>query len=99
MFRKTLFLTILLTLFLAACGPASVATEVSSAIVLTDGLGREVTLESPAQRVISLVPSNTEILFAIDADSQVVGRDELSDFPAEAKAVDSVGGSMGDFST
>jgi len=53
----------------------------------------------PAQRVVSLAPSNTEILFAIGAGSQVVGRDELSDYPEEAKAVESVGGSMGDFST
>ena len=112
MFRKILFLTLLLALFLAACGPASVATEapapvsteapateVSSAIVLTDGLGRAVTLGSPAQRVISLAPSNTEILFAIGAGDQVVGRDELSDYPEQARAVDSIGGSMGDFST
>ncbi len=112
MFRKTLFWTLSLTLFLAACGPASLpteapapvsteasATEVSSAIALTDGLGREIKLNSPAQRVVSLAPSNTEILFAIGAGSQVVGRDELSDYPEEAKAIESVGGSMGDFST
>src|SRR5688500_14191992 len=104
MFRKTLFLTLLLALFLAACGPASIATEapapvstevpateVSSAIVLTDGLGREVTLDSPAQKVISLAPSNTEILFAIGAGSQVVGRDQLSDYPAEAANVTDIG--------
>jgi len=112
MFRKTLFWTLSLTLFLAACGPASLppeapafvatgtpATEVSSGIALTDGLGREIKLNSPAQRVISLAPSNTEILFAIGAGSQVAGRDELSDYPEEAKAIESVGGSMGDFST
>ncbi len=112
MFRKTLFLTLLLALFLAACGPASIATEapapvsteapateVSSAMLLTDGLGREVKLDSPAQRVVSLAPSNTEILFVIGAGSQVVGRDELSDYPEEAKPIKSVGGSMGDFST
>ncbi len=101
MFRKIFFLITLLALSLAACRPASVATatEASSAITLTDGLGREVTLESPAQRVVSLAPSNTEILFAIGAGDQVVGRDELSDFPESAKAVKSVGGSMGDFST
>lgn len=75
------------------------ATEASSAITLTDGLGREVTLASPAQRVVSLAPSNTEILYAIGAGPQVVGRDELSDYPEESKALTSVGGSMGDFST
>jgi iron complex transport system substrate-binding protein len=48
-------------------------------------------LAEPAQRIISIAPSNTEILFALDAGSQMIGRDELSDFPAEAKAVTSIG--------
>jgi len=68
-------------------------------IALTDGLGREVKLASPAQKIVSLAPSNTEILFAIGAGSQVVGRDEFSDYPAEAKSIASVGGSMGNYST
>jgi iron complex transport system substrate-binding protein len=63
-------------------------------IVLTDGLNRQVTLPAPAQRIISLAPSNTEILFAIGAGNQVVGRDELSDFPAEAKEIPPVGSSF-----
>ncbi|MGD8620758.1 MAG: hypothetical protein PVH60_02315, partial [Anaerolineales bacterium] len=33
------------------------------AIVLTDGLGREVVLAEPAQRIVSIAPSNTEILY------------------------------------
>lgn len=74
-------------------------TEVSTEISAVDGLGRTVTLTVPAAKVISLAPSNTEILYAVGAGDQVVGRDELSDFPEEAKAVESVGGSMGDFST
>ncbi len=111
MFRKTFLVTILL--FLAACGPAAVSTEapvavveiteapaeVSAEISSVDGLDRTVTLSAPAARIISLSPSNTELLYAVGAGDQVVGRDELSDYPEEAKAVDSVGGSMGDFST
>ncbi|NIP85210.1 MAG: cobalamin-binding protein, partial [Planctomycetales bacterium] len=60
-------------------------------IVVTDGLGRQVTLAAPAQRVVSLAPSNTEILFAIGAGPQVVGRDEFTNFPEEAQALPSVG--------
>lgn len=66
-------------------------------ISIVDGLDREVVLPAPAQRVISMAPSNTEILFAIGAGSQVVGRDEFSDFPAEAQALPSIGGGFGDF--
>lgn len=87
-----------------ATEPAVVVTEapvseMPAEISAVDGLGREVTLSAPAIAIVSLAPSNTEILYAIGAGDQVVGRDELSDFPEEAKAVDSVGGSMGDFST
>jgi iron complex transport system substrate-binding protein len=68
-------------------------------LTFTDGLGREVKLNGPAQRVVSLAPSNTEILFAVGAGKQVVGRDEFADFPEEAKSIQSVGGSMGEYST
>ncbi|MFN8432701.1 MAG: cobalamin-binding protein [Anaerolineales bacterium] len=76
-----------------------VPTEaVAEGLSFTDGLGREVTLTAPAQRVVSLAPSNTEILFAVGAGDQVIGRDEFSDYPAEAAAIESVGGSMGEYS-
>jgi iron complex transport system substrate-binding protein len=83
----------------ATQAPTEVPTMAPTGITLTDGLGREVKLASPAQHIVSLAPSNTEILFAIDAGSQVVGRDDFSDYPAEAKAMASVGGSMGQYST
>ena len=94
MFRKTLFVTLLAALLLAACAPAVPAKE-AAGITLTDGLGRTVTLAAPAQRVVSLAPSNTEILFALGAGSQVVGRDEVSDYPAEAAPLPTVGGWSG----
>jgi iron complex transport system substrate-binding protein len=68
-------------------------------LTFTDGLGREVMLAAPAQRIVSLAPSNTEILFAIGAGSQVVGRDELSDYPEEAKAVESIGSAFQNLNT
>ena len=95
MLRKTLLLTLLIAL-LAACAPQAAPT--SAPTTLTDGLGREVKLTGPAQRVVSLAPSNTEILFAVGAGPQVVGRDEFSDYPEKAKAIESVGGSMGQYS-
>lgn len=111
MLRKTLLMTLLLALGLTACAPAQpqpapVATEpaitqasAARPITLSDGLGRQVTLAGAAQRVVSLAPSNTEILFALGAGDQVVGRDEFSDYPQQAQSVESVGGSMGQFST
>ena len=60
-------------------------------LTITDGLQRTITLDAPAQRIVSLAPSNTEILYAIGAGSQLVGRDPLSDFPAEAQSVADIG--------
>ena len=115
MLRKILILILPVALMLSACGPAVITTAQPkaatqppqpiqvqaspSSIDVTDGLGREVKLGSPARRVVSLAPSNTEILFAIGAGSEVVGRDELSDYPAQVSSIQSVGGSMGNFST
>ncbi len=69
------------------------ATELpaSAAITLTDGLGRSVVLNEAAQHVVSLAPSNTEILFAVGAGDQVVGRDQYSDYPEAAKEVTDIG--------
>jgi len=70
---------------------APTATPAPELIKLTDGLGRTIELAAPAQRIVSIAPSNTEILFALGAGKQVIGREELSDYPAEAKSVTSIG--------
>lgn len=85
------------TLFvLAACNPGT--GEKSSPVSYTDGLGRTVTLDKTPQRIISLAASNTEVLFAVGAKEQVVGRDEFSNYPVEVENLPSVGGSMGNYS-
>ncbi|KAF0107575.1 MAG: iron complex transport system substrate-binding protein [Anaerolineaceae bacterium] len=101
MFRK-LFVLLMAVLVLTACNPVKVdmtptAQPTLASITLTDGLGRTVSLPAPAQRVVSLAPSNTEILFAVGAGAQVVGRDMFSDYPAEAASVQDIGGSMGEY--
>jgi iron complex transport system substrate-binding protein len=65
-------------------------------LTLEDSLGRTITLDTPAQRIVSLAPSNTEILFAIGAGDQLVGRDAFSDYPPEAAQIADVGGGWGD---
>ncbi len=79
----------------ATAAPAQVQQQTMGSTTYTDGLGRQVTLAKPAQRIVSLAPSNTEILFAIGAGAQVVGRDSFSDYPVEAKSVPDIGGSLG----
>jgi iron complex transport system substrate-binding protein len=62
----------------------------------TDGLNRQVILPGPAKKIISLAPSNTEILFALGAGDQVIGRDAFSDYPEAAQSLADVGGGWGE---
>lgn len=71
--------------------PTVGATSTLAQISATDGLGRVVMLAAPAQRIISLAPSNTEILFALGAAGQVIARDSFSDFPPEVATVPDIG--------
>jgi iron complex transport system substrate-binding protein len=78
---------------------ATEAAPVVTNIDLIDGLSRTVSLAAPAERVVSLAPSNTELLFAVGAGSQVVGRDPYSDFPAEATSVTDIGDTFVELNT
>jgi ABC-type Fe3+-hydroxamate transport system substrate-binding protein len=63
-------------------------------LAATDDAGRRVTLAAPARRIVSLLPSFTEILFAIGAGDRLVGRTTWCDYPPAALAVPSVGDGM-----
>ena len=92
------FLFLVLSLLLGACSAQTAAPDVvDTAIILTDGLGREVTLDTPAASIVSIAPSNTEILYAIGAGDLLIGRDEYSYYPEAALDVESIGGGMSDY--
>lgn len=55
--------------------------------VVTDQIGREVRIPKKPDRIVSLMPNNTEILFAIGAGPQVVGVSKNCNYPAEAQAL------------
>ena len=101
MTKKTIypFLIIIFagTFLLGACSTATPTPPAT--ISITDGLGREITLGEPAQKIASLAASNTEILFAIGAGEQVVARDAFSDFPEAALDVTDIGGGWGEIDT
>jgi iron complex transport system substrate-binding protein len=56
--------------------------------VMVDAANGEVIVELRPERIVSLAPTATEILFAIGAGDQVIAVDELSNFPAEAPTTD-----------
>jgi len=57
-----------------------------------DDLGRTVNIEKVPQRIISLAPSNTEILFALGLEDKLVGVTEFCNYPEAAKAKPKIGG-------
>ena len=75
----------------AACSTGNSTTS-NGSIQITDQLGRTVTLNGTPQRIISLAPANTEILFALGLGDKVVGDTDYCNYPAEAQNVSKVGG-------
>jgi iron complex transport system substrate-binding protein len=82
---------ILLVVFLSACAPAPSQPPPPEPILLVDGMGRDVSIPEPAQRILSIAPSATEILFAIGAGDQVIGREDTADYPPEVLELPSIG--------
>ena len=81
-------LLLALVLF-TACG-GRVADVVTDTV--TDDYGRTVAVPAHPTRVVSLSPAVTEIIFALKADSLLVGRTDFCSFPPEAQAIPSIGG-------
>ncbi|MCC6629464.1 MAG: cobalamin-binding protein [Chloroflexi bacterium] len=78
----------------AASAPPTAAPVTATAafpVTVTDSAGRTLTLPRAPARIISLAPSNTEILFALGLGDRVVAVDEFSDYPPEAKAKATLG--------
>jgi len=57
-----------------------------------DDLGRTVNIEKVPQRIVSLAPSNTEILYALGLEDKLVGVTEYCNYPEAAKAKPKIGG-------
>ena len=77
---------LLTILFLILFPPLSTAS-----LSVSDDLGETVTLAQPAQRIISLAPHATELLFAAGAGDRLVGVVKYSDFPPAAREIEQVG--------
>ena len=69
-----------------------VASAPAAAFSARDMLGREVALAAPPARIVSLVPSVTEVLFALGAEARLVGVTDFCDYPPAARGRPSVGG-------
>jgi iron complex transport system substrate-binding protein len=71
--------------------PLILSVTASANKTLTDQLGRHVTVSDEPQRVVSLAPSITEIVFALDQGHRLKGVTTYSDFPPQAVKLPKVG--------
>lgn len=67
-------------------------TEVAFPVTVTDALDNKVTIEKKPERIVSLIPSNTETLFALGLNDVIVGVSEFDNYPEEATEIEKVGG-------
>jgi iron complex transport system substrate-binding protein len=76
-----------------SCSPAKTGAPVSARII-TDELGRSVKVPAQPQRIVSLAPSITEILFALGAGERVAGVTSYCDYPPDARLKPPVGDTL-----
>ena len=67
------------------------SSPVLAQLQVEDSLGRNIILEKPAVRVVSLAPHMTEVAFAAGAGQQLIGAVSYSDYPEAAKEIPRVG--------
>lgn len=96
--------TALAAILLTACGqeeakPApqnendqTEQAESAFPVTLTDVVDHEITLEEEPKTIVSMVPSNTEILFGLDLGEKVVGVSDFDNYPEEVTSVEKIGG-------
>jgi iron complex transport system substrate-binding protein len=89
----------LLLLLISSCGcfsrkAAPNETPANSVREITDDVGRHVSIPLEVNRVISLAPNLTEIVYAVNAGKSLVGNTSYCDYPSEAKNVEKVGDTL-----
>ncbi|POR55826.1 iron complex transport system substrate-binding protein [Paraburkholderia eburnea] len=80
-----------LALALALAAALSIGMAHAAPVSAIDDNGDTVTLAAPAQRVVSLAPHVTELLYAAGGGAKLVGAVSYSDYPPQAQSVSRVG--------
>jgi iron complex transport system substrate-binding protein len=104
-FNAFLFALLLTVFALAGCGGAGQQKVDTSAknetaqqaetkfpVTVTDAAEQKVTIEAKPEKIVSLMPSNTEIAFGLDLGEQIVGVSDFDNYPDEAMKKEKIGG-------
>ena len=103
-FWKLVAATTLTLSMLAACGTEKEteqqtqtgvvegSQDVAFPVTVTDALGKDITLEEAPDRIVSLTPSNTEILFGLGLDEEIVGVNDNDNYPEQVADKTRIGG-------
>lgn len=89
------FIFLISTLFLVACQPASEPNDsvtLDTSVSVVDFSGATVTLQAPAERIVSLAPHIAENVYSAGAGEKLIGVVSYSDYPAAVKDLPLVGG-------
>jgi iron complex transport system substrate-binding protein len=61
-------------------------------VTIKDASGKDITIDKQPEKIVSLLPSNTEILFALGLDKEIVGVSDFDNYPEEAAKKTKIGG-------
>lgn len=76
----------------AGGGKASLEEKAGFPVKVKDALDKEVAIEEKPGRIISLIPSNTEIVYALDHGEAITGVTDFDNYPEEAAKKEKIGG-------
>ena len=92
-----LLMFVLFAVGLVSCGSSNAGSSSSNEsssvypLTLTDSFGGEVTLDKAPEKVVSVAPNMTELVYKLGAGNMLVGRTDYCDYPEEALNVESIG--------
>lgn len=69
--------------------------DIKFPLTITDFLEREISLEKGPERIVSLAPSTTELIYALGAGDKIVGVTDYDNYPPEVENIAKVGGFKG----